>query len=217
MATRLILFGPPGAGKGTQAVRLRDALKVPHLSTGDMLRDAVARETEVGKAAKVYMSAGQLVPDDVVIGIIRDRLRAADCLGGFLLDGFPRTIAQADALATMLAEFGWQIDRVLSIEVPDDELVGRTVGRLSCSKCGAVYHERNAPPKVADTCDRCGRSPLTRRADDTEETVRKRLGAYHAQTRPLADYYARQGLLASVDGLGAVDDVTARLHAVLDG
>lgn len=209
---RVILFGPPGAGKGTQAKRLEEMLGVPQLSTGDMLRAAKRAGTPLGKRAAEFMDGGKLVPDDVVIGLIDERTKDADCANGFLLDGFPRTIPQADALGAMLKNGGQSIDHVVSIEVPDDDIVVRLSARRSCAKCGAVYHLVNVPPKVADTCDACGTKGLVQRDDDVESAIRVRLKAFHDQTAPLKNAYASQGLLRTVDGTRAPDDV-ARLIA----
>ncbi len=211
-AKRLILFGPPGAGKGTQAIRLRAELGLAHLATGDMLREAVKNQTPTGKLAQSFMDAGKLVPDDVVIGIIREKLNAlAQC--AFILDGFPRTIPQAEALDRMLAELGAPIDAVLSIEVPDELLVERGVGRLTCSNCGAVFHERFHPPTKSGVCDVCGASALKKRADDNEETIRGRLRTFHEQTMPLVAYYNEKSLLRRVVGTASPDEVFASLRA----
>lgn len=212
---RVILFGPPGAGKGTQAKRLEEMLSVPQLSTGDMLRAAKRAGTPLGKRAAEYMDGGKLVPDDVVIGLIAERTKDADCQKGFLLDGFPRTIPQAEALAAMLQKSGQKIDRVVSIEVPDDDIVARLSARRSCAKCGAVYHLVNVPPKVVDTCDACGTKGLVQRDDDVESAIRVRLKAFHDQTAPLKDAYAKQGLLRSVDGTRAPDEVARAIAGAL--
>ncbi|MDP6952691.1 MAG: adenylate kinase [Alphaproteobacteria bacterium] len=211
----LILFGPPGCGKGTQAERLRDGQGLVHLSTGDMLRAAVAAETEVGKRAKAIMEAGELVPDEVVIGIIADRLGEPDVAAGFILDGFPRTIPQAEALDALLKERGIAMDRVIAFGVDDEALVARITGRFSCADCGAGYNDTAKPTKVAGVCDSCGGSNFKRRKDDNEQTVRERLEAYHAQTAPLLPYYDKQGLLATVDGMAAIDAVTGEIEQLL--
>ena len=208
MKRRVILMGPPGGGKGTQAKRLTDAMHIPHISTGDMLRAARREGTELGKKADGYISAGQLVPDELVNGIVAERLSSED--QGFLLDGYPRTIAQADALESA----GQQIDAVVLIDVADEKLIDRIVGRLSCP-CGRVYHVRTMPPRVAGKCDACG-ADLVQRADDTEEVVRERLVAYHAQTQPLVEYYRKRGLLHVIAGDASVDDVFASLKGVLE-
>ena len=213
----LILFGPPGCGKGTQAQILKQKRGLAHLSTGDMLRAAVAAGTEVGKRAKAIMDAGDLVPDDVVIGIIADRLDEPDAAGGVVLDGFPRTVAQAEALDALMAKKGLKIDRVIELAVDDDILVERVSGRFTCTKCGAGYHDRFKPTRVPGVCDECGGSEFTRRKDDNPDTVRERLRAYHAQTAPLLPYYRDQGLLASVDGMAEIDQVTGAIGKALNG
>ena len=209
---RLILFGPPGCGKGTQAERLRDSQGLVHLSTGDMLRAAVAAETEVGKRAKAIMEAGELVPDEVVIGIIADRLGEPDMASGFILDGFPRTVAQAEALDELLARRDIKIDRVIAFGVDDDALVARIGGRFSCAECGAGYNDSAKPTKVEGVCDSCDGGSFQRRKDDNAETARERLEAYHAQTAPLLPYYDKQGLLATIDGMAVIDAVTVEIE-----
>lgn len=199
MKKRVILLGPPGAGKGTQAMRLTGAMNVPHISTGDMLREARAKGTELGKKADAYMQAGALVPDDLVNGIVVEKLASEE--NGYLLDGFPRTIAQADALE----QAGEKIDAVILIDVEDSVLISRITGRLSCPKCGSVFHKTNMPPKQDGVCDRC-QSSLIQRADDNEVTVRQRLDAYHAQTQPLVEYYEKRGLLTRIDGGAPLDE-----------
>lgn len=199
MKKRVILLGPPGAGKGTQAMRLTGAMNVPHISTGDMLREARAKGTELGKKADAYMQAGALVPDDLVNGIVVEKLASEE--NGYLLDGFPRTIAQADALE----QAGEKIDAVILIDVEDSVLISRITGRLSCPKCGSVFHKTNMPPKQDGVCDRC-QSSLIQRADDNEVTVRQRLDAYHAQTQPLVEYYEKRGLLTRIDGAAPLDE-----------
>lgn len=210
----LILFGPPGAGKGTQAKRLVEHLKVPQYSTGDMLRAAVRDGTQMGRSAQEYMNASKLVPDDVVIGIIQETLANAGKGRGFILDGFPRTVPQADALLKMLDAQGEGVDKVAMLDVPADLIVDRATGRRSCPKDGSVYHLTAAPPKKAGVCDLCG-TELVQRSDDTEEAVRKRLDVYTEQTEPVADYYDAKGLLVKVDGVGAPDDVFARILSAL--
>ena len=213
---RLIFLGPPGAGKGTQAARIVAKHGIPHLSTGDMLRAAVAAGTPVGQKAKAVMDAGGLVSDEIVIGIVADRIEEADARKGFILDGFPRTLAQAEALDRMLAERKLRIDRVIEMQVKDEALVERITGRFACAKCGAGYHDRFQRPKKDGVCDACGGREFTRRADDKEETVRARLAAYHAQTAPLLPYYRAKGTLRTVDGMAAIDRVTRQMQAVVE-
>jgi adenylate kinase len=206
---RLVLLGPPGAGKGTQAQRIAAKYKIPHLSTGEMLRDAVAAGTEVGRRAKAIMDAGRLVPDDVMNRLIAERIAQPDAARGFVLDGFPRTLAQAEALDALLEERDQGLDAVLEFAVDDDALVERISGRYACAKCGAGYHDRFKQPKVPGVCDVCGSREFVRREDDNAATVRARLDAYHAQTAPLLPYYRDKGLLSAVDGMGEIDQVTA--------
>jgi len=213
---RLILLGPPGAGKGTQAQRLQDAYGIVQLSTGDMLRAAVAAGSEVGLKAKAVMEAGDLVSDDIMVRIISDRIDQADCANGFILDGFPRTVAQAEALDVMLKEKGLKLDAVIEMEVDDGVLVDRISGRYTCGNCGAGYHDHNLKPKKDGVCDRCGGTEFVRRADDNAETVRSRLQVYHDQTAPLLPYYRARGVLQSVDGMAAIDDVTGAMKAILE-
>ena len=213
----LILLGPPGAGKGTQATRIRDAYGVAHLSTGDMLREAVAMDTAVGRAAKAIMDAGRLVPDDVMNELVAERIAKPDCANGFLLDGFPRTVAQAEALDALLAGRGLKLDAVIELRVDDEALVERISGRFSCALCGANYHDRFNPPKEAGVCDVCRGTEFRRRADDNAETVRSRLEAYHAQTAPLLPYYRQRGLLRQVDGMAGIDEVARQIDAALSG
>lgn len=211
---KLILLGPPGAGKGTQAKMLADRFGIPQISTGDILRAAVKEGTPMGVKAKAFMDAGGLVPDEVVVGIVRERLQKSDCAGGFILDGFPRTVAQADALKENLCQLGKALDSVISLEVDVEALVERLTGRRTCRQCGRGYHVKFDPPKVSDVCDACGGS-LFQRDDDREETIRKRLDVYHAQTAPLADYYRVGGLLASIDGMGEIDSVQQQILSAL--
>lgn len=211
---RLILLGPPGAGKGTQAQRLTERLGIPQVSTGDILRAAVAAGTPLGREAKATMDRGALVPDGVVIGIIRERLKAPDCARGYILDGFPRTVAQAEALGETLKAMGTPLTAVLSLTVDPEELVRRLAGRRSCGSCGAAYHLDTAPPRRPGRCDRCG-GELFQREDDREETIRKRLAVYRDQTAPLVEYYRGRGLLKEVDGRGEIADVFARISRVL--
>ena len=208
---KLILLGAPGAGKGTQAEVICDALKIPAISTGNIIRDALANGTEMGLKAKSFIDAGQLVPDEVVIGIIKDRLAADDCNGGFILDGFPRTIPQAEALDNM----GIIIDKVVDIDVPDENIVNRMSGRRVCKACGSSYHIENKKPKVDGVCDSCG-GELQIRKDDAPETVLDRLNVYHEQTEPLKDYYAKCGKLRSVEGTAPITEITESILKVLE-
>ena len=201
---RMMMLGPPGAGKGTQAKRLAQRLAIPHVSTGDMLRDARRKETELGQKAAQYMNAGNLVPDEVVIGIVRERLEQDDAADGFILDGFPRTTPQAEALA----EMGVELDAVINIDVSDDEVVRRLGGRLSCPDCGAVYHEDAKPPSTDDVCDVCGHQGLIKRDDDRPEAIRQRLTSYHKKTAPLIAFYEQRGVLENIDGASGPDEVT---------
>lgn len=202
---RLIILGAPGAGKGTQAEFLSQKFGIAHISTGDILRENVKNQTELGLKAKEYMDNGLLVPDELVIEIVKDRLKKDDCKNGFLLDGFPRTIAQAEALERVLAELGQRIDKVLNIEVSDEKILERMSGRRICKNCGASFHIIYRPPKREGICDVCG-GELYQRDDDKEETVRKRLEVYHAQTQPLIDFYNNKGLLARAIGQEKIED-----------
>ena len=201
---KLILLGAPGAGKGTQAEVICDALKIPAISTGNIIRDALAKGTEMGLKAKSYIDAGQLVPDEVVIGIIKDRLAKDDCANGFILDGFPRTIPQAEALDAM----GIEIDRVVDIEVSDEKIAARMSGRRVCKACGASYHLEYKAPKQEGVCDACG-AELIQRKDDHPDTVLERLAIYHEQTEPLKDFYSKKGILRVVEGQEEVADTSA--------
>jgi len=212
----ILLMGPPGAGKGTQAAELVKEFNIPHISTGDMFRAAIKEGTEMGKKAKAFIDAGNLVPDEVTIGIVRDRLAKADCQKGFILDGFPRTVAQADALKGILADLGLSLTRVLNISVPASSLIERAVGRRICKKCGATFHLKFNPTKQEGICDDCG-GDLYQRADDTAETMGNRLKKYEESTRPLIDYYIKEGVYSEVDGQQAIDKVTKDLVAVLKG
>jgi adenylate kinase len=212
---RLVLLGPPGAGKGTQAAHLRDEYGIAHLSTGDMLREAVAAGTDVGRQAEAVMAAGGLVPDDLMIKLVEDRIQAPDCERGFVLDGFPRTAAQAEALDRLLAARDASLDGVIELRVDDEALVDRISGRFSCAKCGAGYHDRHKPTKVPGVCDVCGSTEFVRRPDDNAETVRARLQAYHAQTAPLLPYYRERSLLRTVDGMGSIEEVTRAIDRAL--
>ena len=211
---RLILLGLPGAGKGTQAKVLAQRHGLLHVSTGDMFREAAAEGSELGKRAQEYMSAGQLVPDEVTIGMLLERVARPDAAAGIMLDGFPRTIPQAEALDRALADGGTGIDAVLYIQVPEDLLMARLTGRWTCSQCGAIYHELTNPPAQPGICNACGGS-LAQRADDRPDTVKARLDTNRAWTEALAEYYARQGKLHSVDGTGEPEEVTGRLEAAL--
>ncbi|AVX20815.1 MULTISPECIES: adenylate kinase [Carboxydocella] len=203
---RLLIMGPPGAGKGTQAEVLVKKLEIPHISTGDMFRAAIKEGTEMGKKAKEYMDAGQLVPDEVVVGMVKERLSKEDCAHGFLLDGFPRTIAQAEALEKTLQELDMQIDAVINIAVPREKLMERLTGRRICRACGASYHVVFNPPARPGICDKCG-GELYQRDDDNEATVANRLDVYEAQTQPLIDFYQVRGLLRQIDGDQPIDKV----------
>ena len=211
----IVLLGPPGAGKGTQAKRIQDEYGLVQLSTGDMLRAAAKSGSEIGKKAKAIMDAGKLVPDDVVIQLIAERIEEPDCQKGFILDGFPRTTTQAEALDAMLADKGLKLDHVIELEVDDDALVERISGRFTCARCGAGYHDRFHRPKKDGVCDKCGSTEFTRRADDKAETVKTRLAAYHAQTAPILPYYRAKGSLTAVDGMAAIDSVTKALETIL--
>ena len=208
---KLIIMGAPGAGKGTQADRISRRLSIPAISTGDILREAIAAGTDMGEQAKRYIDQGQLVPDEVMIGIIQDRLSQEDCRTGYILDGFPRTIPQAEALNAM----GAAIDKVLSIEVSDERIVERMSGRRVCPKCGATFHTDHNPPKNADICDKCG-AELIRRKDDAPETVLARLKVYHDQTEPLKDYYQKAGKLVIAEGQEDVEDTTSLVFSALE-
>ena len=212
---KIILMGPPGAGKGTQAEKLVDLYQIPHISTGDMFRKAQKDGTELGLKAKSYMDQGQLVPDEVTVGIVKERLAEVDCKEGFLLDGFPRTVQQADALDTILAELDMALDCVVNIEVDKAFLVARLTGRRVCRTCGATYHIANKAPKVEGVCDKCG-GELYQRGDDTIETVSNRLDVYAAQTAPLIDYYKSKGIMSSIDGSKSMEDVLADIRSALE-
>jgi len=211
----LILLGPPGAGKGTQAKRLEDLHGLVQLSTGDMLRTVVASGVPLGQQAKEIMAAGKLMPDELMIEMIADRISQADCSSGFILDGFPRTVPQAEALDRMLGEKGLQLDHVIEMKVDDAALVERITGRYTCAKCGRGYHDKFEKPRVDDVCDNCGSTEFTRRADDNAETVTTRLAAYHEQTAPILPYYKERGVLEAVDGMADIDVVTGQIEALL--
>ncbi len=211
----LILLGPPGAGKGTQARKLEDKFGLVQLSTGDLLRAAVAAGTEAGKAAKAVMEAGDLVSDAIVIAILRDRLGDADCAKGVILDGFPRTTVQAEALDDLLAETGQKINAAISLEVDDAAMVTRISGRYTCANCGEGYHDEFKQPAKAGVCDNCGGTEMKRRADDNAETVGQRLQAYHAQTAPLIAYYDGKNALQRIDAMGDIDAIAEGLSAIV--
>jgi adenylate kinase len=212
----LILLGPPGAGKGTQALKIVERFHIPQISTGDILRAAVKEKTPLGMKAKAFMDRGQLVPDELVIGIIEERLKASDCRQGFILDGFPRTIAQAEALQSILTKIGKFIDYVVNIEVDPEELVRRLTGRRTCKNCGGMFHISFHPPRKEGVCDRCGGS-LYQREDDQEETIRNRLDAYQKQTAPLIRYYQQINRLRPIQGMGDQDEIFERVARLLDG
>lgn len=211
---KLMIMGPPGAGKGTQAEVLVKELGITHISTGDMFRAAIKEGTEMGKKAKEYMDKGQLVPDEVVVGMVRDRLSQPDCAKGFLLDGFPRTLAQAEALSKTLDQMGIKLDGVINIDVPRERLMARLTGRRVCKGCGASYHVMFNPPKTEGVCNTCG-GELYQRSDDNEETVGNRLDVYEAQTQPLIDYYKERGLLLNINGDQEIDKVLKEIMAAL--
>ncbi len=213
----IILLGPPGAGKGTQAQRLVKRYGMIQLSTGEMLREAVASGSELGRKAKAIMDAGRLMPDDLMILMIGDRIDQPDCRKGFILDGFPRTTPQAVALDQMLEDKGLQLDYVIEIRAEDDALVERISGRFSCAKCGAGYHDRFKQTRQPGVCDACQGAEFTRRGDDNEATVRRRLEAYHAQTAPILPYYEEKGNLVPVDGMADIDEVARQIDGVLAG
>lgn len=211
---RVIMLGPPGAGKGTQAARIAEVYGIPHISTGDIFRANVSGGTELGRRAKEYMDRGDLVPDEVVIDMVGDRLAEADTVDGFNLDGFPRTVPQAQALEELLAERDTPIDVVLRLAVEEDEVVQRLTGRRTCTECGAVFHVTHQPPAEEGVCDECG-GELTQRDDDREDVVRNRLDVYRKQTEPLEFFYWKRGLLRDVEAVGSVEDVTQRALDVL--
>ncbi|HVL79339.1 MAG TPA: adenylate kinase [Sphingomicrobium sp.] len=212
----LILLGPPGAGKGTQAARLQAQRGMIQMSTGDMLRDAVASGSPIGQQAKAVMDSGELVSDAIVSALIGERLDSAESCGA-IFDGYPRTRAQAEALDLLLAERGRKLDHVIELDVDEEALVDRITGRFSCARCGAGYHERFKQPRVAQVCDVCGSSDFCRRPDDNEQTVRTRMSEYRAKTAPILPYYEGRGLVRRVDGMAAVDDVAAQIDSILDG
>ena len=203
---RLIMLGAPGAGKGTQAANLAKELNIPHISTGDIFRANIKNGTELGKKAKSYMDAGKLVPDELVCDLVADRIAKDDCKEGYILDGFPRTIPQAEALDKAVLDLGTMIDYAVNIDVPDEAIITRMGGRRACLNCGATYHVQYNPPKKEGTCDTCGH-PLVLRDDDKPETVQTRLNVYHEQTQPLIDYYGKKKILVTVDGTQSMDKV----------
>lgn len=213
----LILLGPPGAGKGTQARMLAERHGMVQLSTGDMLRAAVTAGSEIGRKAKAVMAAGGLVSDEIVIGVVAERLDSPDTAKGVIFDGFPRTVAQARALDRLLAERGMELTAVISLEVDVDRLVDRVSGRFTCKTCGEGYHDRYKQLKVAGVCDVCGSTDFGRRADDNAETVRQRLSAYHADTTPLTAYYEEHGKLTGIDGMVSIEDVAQTMDRILEG
>ena len=208
--TSIVLFGPPGAGKGTQAARITDSTGLPQVSTGDMLRAAVKNGTETGIAAKQYMDDGKLVPDSIIIDLIKERILESDAKNGVMFDGFPRTVPQAEALADIT-----QVTHVIAIEVPDERIVDRICGRYSCANCGAVFHDSFNPTKLDGVCDECGGSDMKRRADDNESTVLQRLSAYHEQTSPLADWYESKGIFHRINGDRPIDEITSDILQAL--
>jgi adenylate kinase len=210
----LILLGGPGAGKGTQAERLAETLDIPQVSTGDLFRENLKKETELGLLAKGYMDRGELVPDEVTVGMVRERLARPDADKGAILDGFPRTIAQAEALGMLLADLGHKLAVVPNIQVPEDVLLARLAGRWTCRKCGAMYHQLFSPPQEDGVCDRCG-GQLYQRPDDTPETQKHRIVVYFEQTAPLIDYYREKGLLVEVDGRPGIDQIQAELLEII--
>jgi adenylate kinase len=213
----IILLGPPGAGKGTQAQRLQNDLGVVQLSTGDMLRAEMKSGSALGEQAKGIVASGKLVPDALMVGLIEDRIARPDCAKGFILDGFPRTEAQARALDIMLGKTGKKLDQVIEMEVDEAALTERVVGRFTCAKCGTGYHDKFKRPKVEGVCDVCGSTEFTRRPDDNAETMKTRMAAYRAQTEPLLPYYGAKRILKKVDGMAAMDEVYGQIRAVLAG
>lgn len=211
----LIFFGPPGAGKGTQAQRLVEEQEIPQISTGDILRGHRREGTPLGKRAQEFMDQGLLVPDELIIDMMGDRLGQDDCAGGYILDGFPRTVPQAVALDGLLQARDSSIDRVLVLNVPDSRIVERIIGRRACKDCGAAYHLSFKPPTQSDRCDSC-EGELYHRADDTEEKVRVRLGEYHKNTAPVADYYSQRGVVREIDGVGEISEIYGRLRTALE-
>ncbi|MGN1156232.1 MAG: adenylate kinase [Agathobacter sp.] len=210
----IIMLGAPGAGKGTQAIQIADKYLIPHISTGDIFRANIKQGTELGKKAKTYMDQGLLVPDELVCELVVDRLQQDDCTKGFILDGFPRTIPQAEALTEALNKFGKKIEFAINVDVPDENIVKRMAGRRACVNCGATYHIENAPTKVEGICDKCG-EPVVLRDDDKPETVQKRLEVYHEQTKPLIDFYDAKGVVRTIDGTQPMDQVFKAIVEIL--
>lgn len=211
---KIIMLGAPGAGKGTQAKQIAEKYSIPHISTGDIFRANIKQGTELGKKAKTYMDQGLLVPDELTCDLVMDRIQQEDCKNGFVLDGFPRTIPQAEALDAALTKIGQKMDFAIDVDVPDENIINRMSGRRACLNCGATYHIVSIPPKKEGVCDTCG-NELVLRDDDKPETVKKRLDVYHAQTQPLIEYYSKQGILKSVDGTQPMEDVFAAIVTVL--
>lgn len=212
---KIILLGPPGAGKGTQAKRLQDAYSIIQLSTGDMLREEVASGSELGAQAKEVMESGALVSDDLIINMISGRIEQDDCKNGFILDGFPRTTPQAEALDAMFEEKSMNLDLVIEMKVDDEAMIERITGRYTCTACGVGYHDSFKKPDIEGVCNDCGGKEFSRRADDNAETVRSRLQAYHDQTAPIVSYYGQKGILKSIDGMQAIDDVTKQMKDLI--
>ncbi|HOE06507.1 MAG: adenylate kinase [Bacilli bacterium] len=213
---RLLIIGAPGAGKGTQAALIKEYFAIPHISTGEMFREAISQQTEIGLEAKKYIDKGDLVPDSVTIELMRERLLKDDCKKGFLLDGFPRTIAQAQALDEMLEKLEIKLDAVLNVDIDDKILIDRIVGRRTCSVCKENYHITNKKTKVEGICDVCG-GKLIQRADDTEETIKNRLRVYHQLTKPVLDYYAKQGLIKTISGRENIEEIFMKVKHLLGG
>ena len=211
---KIIMLGAPGAGKGTQAKRIADKYSIPHISTGDIFRANIKNGTELGNKAKEYMDKGLLVPDELVVDLVIDRFKNPDCANGYVLDGFPRTIPQAEALENALSAIGETIDYAINVEVPDENIINRMSGRRACVGCGSTYHIKYAPTKVEGVCDRCGKE-LILRDDDKPETVKKRLDVYHEQTQPLIDFYTKRGKIVEVDGTVDMEDVFAAIVKIL--
>ena len=207
---RVILLGPPGAGKGTQSKKLQERYNIPQVSTGDILRQAVKKGTDLGKEAQVYMESGRLVPDSIVIGLIKERIKKPDCEGGYILDGFPRNLVQAEKLSETLKAMNQDIDSVIEIEVNTSELINRLTGRATCRGCGAMYHKRSRPPKLSGSCDECG-GELYQRSDDNRETILRRMQVYQSETAPLKGFYEKEGNLKTIPGHGTVEEIFSRM------